>query len=158
MLGRSVKSRITSELCEQFSVENNITYLQDWKRNKKFTKYCLNVAFVFYLFIATPLTSPSGTNGVICYYLSIFWTGREQDPTNRRAKFNKGNIRKVLHHQVSSFLLNVVSRNVLILSANIFHLQNALCKIHPNVTIDATLVSRLVSIIILLYWLQAIFF
>ena len=49
-------------------------------------------------------------------------------------------------------------RNVLILSANIFCLQNALCKIHPNVTIDATLVSSLVSIILLLYWLQAIFF
>ena len=40
---------------------------------------------------------------------------------------------------------------MLILAANIFRLQNALCKIHPNVTIDATLVSPLVSIILLLY-------
>ena len=159
------------------------------------------------------------------FTVSIFWTGWEQDTTNRRAKFNKGNVWKVFHHQVSSFLLtvlftnmqtlkfkrrlhncvfllpsiiimitsnepwntethktdgnppitnhkpwpfepikvnfcflrgplrwlkrsNVLSRNVLILAANIFRLQNALCKIHPNVTIDATLVSPLVSLIV----------
>ena len=40
---------------------------------------------------------------------------------------------------------------MLISASNIFRLQNALCKIHPNVTIDATLVSSLVSIILFIF-------
>ena len=166
IVGRSVKSRITSEICEQFCVENNIIYLQDWKKKKKNFKIQINeglpkCCFCF-LFIHsyTPLTSPFGTNGVICYVLIYLFFEQDENKTQQIEEQNvtKVIIWEVLHHQVSSFLLNVVSRNVLILSTNIFCLQNALCKIHPNVTIDATLVSLLVFIILLLYWLHAIFF
>ena len=123
--------------------------------NKWLPKCCCCFLFI----VATPLTSPCGTKGVICYVLIYLFF--EQDE-NKTQQIEEQNLTKViiwegLHHQVSSFL-NVLSRNVLILAANIFRLQNALCKIHPNVTIDATLVSPLVSIILLLYRLQEIFF
>ena len=164
MLGRSVKSRITSEICEQFCVEKILLTCRIGKKKQKICKIQINkwlpkCCCCFLFIVATPLTSPCGTKGVICYVLIYLFF--EQDE-NKTQQIEEQNLTKViiwegLHHQVSSFL-NVLSRNVLILAANIFRLQNALCKIHPNVTIDATLVSPLVSIILLLYWLQEIFF
>ena len=151
MLGRSVKSRITSEICEQFCVEKILLTCRIGKKNKWLPKCCCCFLLIYFI-VATSLTSPCGTKGVICYVLIYLFF--EQDE-NKTQQIEEQNLTKViiwegLHHQVSSFL-NVLSRNVLILAANIFRLQNALCKIHPNVTIDATLVSSLVSIILFIF-------
>ena len=160
MLGRSVKSRITSEICEQFCVEKILLTCKIGKKNQKICKIQINkwlpkcccCFLLIYFIVATSLTSPCGTKGVICYVLIYLFF--EQDE-NKTQQIEEQNLTKViiwegLHHQVSSFL-NVLSRNVLILAVNIFRLQNALCKIHPNVTIDATLVSSLVSIILFIF-------
>ena len=165
MSGRSVKSRITSEIFEQFCVEKILLTCRTGKKKKQkickiqINKWLPKCCCCFLFIVAASLTSPCGTKGVICCVLIYLFF--EQDE-NKTQQIEEQNLTKViiwegLHHQVSSFLLNVLSRNVLILAANIFRLQNALCKIHPHVTIDATLVSSLVSIILFLYWLQAIF-
>lgn len=67
-------------------------------RTGKETKNSQSIAFVFYLFIATPLTSPFGTNGVICYVLIylIF----EQDE-NKTQQIEEQNLTKVTYEKFS---------------------------------------------------------
>ena len=103
MLGRSVKSRITSEICEQFCVENNIIYLQDWKKkickiqmNKGLPKCCFCFLFIHSY---THLTSLFGTNGVICHVLIYLFF--EQDE-NKTQQIEEQNLTKVMSEKFST--------------------------------------------------------
>lgn len=103
MLGRSVKSRITSEICEQFCVEKILLTCRIGKKKQKICKIQINkwlpkCCCCFLFIVATSLTSPCGTKGVICYVLICFF---EQDE-NKTQQIEEQNLTKVISEKFST--------------------------------------------------------
>lgn len=106
MLGRSVKSRITSEICEQFCVEKILLTCRIGKKKQKICKIQINkwlpkcccCFLLIYFIVATSLTSPCGTKGVICYVLIYLFF--EQDE-NKTQQIEEQNLTKVISEKFS---------------------------------------------------------